>query len=317
MNGFNDSDWYEVGGTTAPNSINDNIFTEGNVGVGVTSPTGRLEARSTTNVNAFVFSQSNVTTGERDVFTIADEDNGGGGQDESSVLKVIKSGNINQGDNGFSLIELANTGNDPGANKYWISGRTIDEGAVKWGVDITDNDYWSEGGIILGVTGADGGTYSGGAFRVESDGDTGIGTITPTARLDVDGDARIRNLPTADDTDQLVTADANGNLRKVNSLRASKVFYPPSIEIDASSTGTFTIDLYAQYIAQFGSPVVSSAGTIPTYAANELDYHVTFADPAVFNTATMSISATGVLTYSVIALPVDFNSLINVVFVVK
>ncbi len=99
--------------------------------------------------------------------------------------------------------------------------------------------------------------------------------------------------------------------------KAARVFYPPSIEIDASVTGTFTVDLYAQYIAQFGSPVVSSGGTIPTYGSGELDYHVTYADPAVFNTATMAISPAGVLTYTVDALPSDYNTLINVVFVVK
>ena len=115
----------------------------------------------------------------------------------------------------------------------------------------------------------------------------------------------------------LLGVDAAGAVVEVNSLKASKVFYPPSIAIDASVTGTFTVDLYAQYIAQFGSPVVSSAGAIPTYNANELDYHVTYADPAVFNTATMALSAAGVLTYTVDAPPADYNSLINVVFVVK
>jgi hypothetical protein len=103
----------------------------------------------------------------------------------------------------------------------------------------------------------------------------------------------------------------------MKSAKASRVFYPPSIAVDASTNGTFTIDLYAQYIAQFGSPVVSSAGTIPTYTAAELDYHVTYADPAVFNTATMNITAAGELTYTIIGQPADYNSLINVVFVVK
>ncbi|AZQ57576.1 hypothetical protein EJ994_01690 [Maribacter sp. MJ134] len=135
--------------------------------------------------------------------------------------------------------------------------------------------------------------------------------------VDVQGNLIVRDLPAGLSTDALVTADVDGNIRKVNSLKASKVFYPPSIAIDASVTGTFTVDLYAQYIAQFGSPVVSSGGTIPTYGSGELDYHVTYADPAVFNTGTMAISPAGVLTYTVDAPPADYNSLINVVFVVK
>ncbi|KPM31785.1 Collagen triple helix repeat-containing protein [Croceitalea dokdonensis DOKDO 023] len=157
-----------------------------------------------------------------------------------------------------------------------------------------------------------------------NNGNVGIGITNAAARLDVNGNARVRTLPASADTDQLVSADANGNLRKVNSLKASKVFYPPSIAIDASTPDPATnrtIDLHAQYIAQFGSPVVSSAGTIPTYAATELDYHVTFADPDVFgdgtNVLNMSIDANGILTYRIYNSPADYNALINVVFVVK
>ena len=100
---------------------------------------------------------------------------------------------------------------------------------------------------------------------------------------------------------------------------AARIFYPPSIAIDASTNGTgFTVDLYAQYIAQFGSPAVASTGApaaVPTYAASDLYYYVTLADPAVF--ANMSIDANGVLTYDIIGQPSDYNSLINVVFVVR
>lgn len=42
FNGLKDHDWYEVGGTTAPNSINDNIFTQGNVGIGIIAPISPL-----------------------------------------------------------------------------------------------------------------------------------------------------------------------------------------------------------------------------------------------------------------------------------
>ncbi|SMC78040.1 hypothetical protein, partial [Cellulophaga tyrosinoxydans] len=108
--------------------------------------------------------------------------------------------------------------------------------------------------------------------------------------------------------------------------KAARIFYPPSIEVDASTTGTRTIDLYAQYIAQFGSPLRGSAGApaaIPTYGATELYYYVTYADPTVFNTtattgpSAMVITADGKLTLTVTAPPSSYNSLINVVFVVK
>ncbi len=38
-----DDDWYKVGTTSAPTSINDNVFTQGNVGIGVTNPSSKLE----------------------------------------------------------------------------------------------------------------------------------------------------------------------------------------------------------------------------------------------------------------------------------
>ncbi|KKL68702.1 hypothetical protein LCGC14_2122340, partial [marine sediment metagenome] len=101
--------------------------------------------------------------------------------------------------------------------------------------------------------------------------------------------------------------------------KAARIFYPPSIAVDASSNGTGrTIDLYTQYTAQFATPAVASTGApaaIPTYAANDLYYYVTEYDTSVF--ANVSVSATGVMTYDVVAAPADYNSLINVVFVVK
>lgn len=101
--------------------------------------------------------------------------------------------------------------------------------------------------------------------------------------------------------------------------KAARIFYPPSIAIDASTTGTGrTVDLYNEYIAQFGTPTAASVGApaaIPTYTRTELYYYVTYADPAVFNN--ISIAANGVMTYDIITTPATYNSLINVVFVVQ
>lgn len=102
--------------------------------------------------------------------------------------------------------------------------------------------------------------------------------------------------------------------------KAARVFYPPSIAIDASSNGTGrTVNLYTEYTDQFASVnTVASAGApaaVPTYAANELYYYVTYSDPTVFDN--ISISAAGLMTYDIIGQPADYNSLINVVFVVK
>ncbi|MEJ1223915.1 beta strand repeat-containing protein, partial [Sediminicola sp. 1XM1-17] len=133
-----------------------------------------------------------------------------------------------------------------------------------------------------------------------------VNVVTP---VDVDGDA------TTEGTVEEVIQDIAPIVSK-----AARIFYPPSIAVDASTNGTFTIDLYAQYIAQYGSPTVGSVGApaaLPTYTSAELYYYVTYADPTVFNTGTMSIDATGKLTYTIIGQPSDYNALINVVFVVK
>ncbi len=104
--------------------------------------------------------------------------------------------------------------------------------------------------------------------------------------------------------------------------KAARVFYPPSIAIDASTNGNFNVDLYTQYTAQFATPTAVSSGApaaVPTYAATDLYYYVTYADPLVFDTTpgAMTINASGVLSYDIIGQPADYNSLINVVFVVK
>lgn len=44
----------------------------------------------------------------------------------------------------------------------------------------------------------------------------GILTTTPTSTLDLNGNFRIRNLPTGTNTDLIVTTDANGNIRKIS-----------------------------------------------------------------------------------------------------
>ena len=302
------------------------IESDGDVGIGTTTPSGDLDVQSDEDQDAFSFTQTDATTGERDVFTIDDQDAGDGTQDESSVLKVLKSGAINSNDDGFSLVELANTGADPGANKYWISGRKTDEGAPLWGVDITDNDFWSEGGIVLGVTGADGGTYSGGNFIVEPDGDVGIGTTSPGARLEVDGGSVIFDeygVGTYNDTsaNYILATDTAGNVVELNTAGNTRWFYAPAVTIDASDTITnATIDIHQEYVDQFTNIPAAQRSTgapadIPIYGQSDLWYYVTFYDNTVIDN--ISIDANGVLTYDIISVPFDNYTIVNVVILIK
>ncbi|WP_103071729.1 tail fiber domain-containing protein [Aquimarina sediminis] len=52
-------------------------------------------------------------------------------------------------------------------------------------------------------------------MRVNGAGNVGIGTGAPSTRLDVNGNARIRTIPTGAASDEVLTADTNGNIRKV------------------------------------------------------------------------------------------------------
>ncbi|SDM84525.1 hypothetical protein SAMN04488514_115129, partial [Kriegella aquimaris] len=126
--------------------------------------------------------------------------------------------------------------------------------------------------------------------------------------VDVDGDGNT----------EATVEDVIQDIAPITS-KAARIFYPPSIAVDASTVvNNVTIDLYQEYIDQFGSPTMASAGApsaIPTYTKTELYYYVTYVDPAVLNID--SISADGVMQYDVVGTPADYNSLINVVFVVK
>jgi len=120
----------------------------------------------------------------------------------------------------------------------------------------------------------------------------------------------------------LLGVNATGQVVKVDNI-APRIFYPPSIAIPAETTGAQTpIDLYQQYFNQYGVAIptrsTGAPATIPVYQRDQLYYYVTFADPDVFGTpSTITIDVNGMMNYSVVNLPADFNTIINVVFVVK
>jgi hypothetical protein len=174
-----------------------------------------------------------------------------------------------------------------------------------------------------------------GTNLILTDSDTNTVTI-PLADLGTDDqyDDEVL-LRTAIDVDDAEKSVAQGYVEEttvqevINAIapitsKAARIFYPPSIAVDASTNGTFTIDLYQEYIDQYGSPTVGSTSApaaLPTYGRTELYYYVTYADTTVFGNGTtvlnMSIDDNGNLSYEVFNQPADYNSLINVVFVVK
>ena len=122
----------------------------------------------------------------------------------------------------------------------------------------------------------------------------------------------------------------NNGTRWIRMVPAVNYFYMPSIllPLDPSdpaynaSTQTFTVDLYAQYAAQYNltssttSTKNPSATTLPVYANNALDYFITYYDNAVFTN--VAVSDVGVLTYRLVATPVvSEKTYMNIVLQVK
>ncbi|MBI6121357.1 hypothetical protein, partial [Salegentibacter maritimus] len=143
--------------------------------------------------------------------------------------------------------------------------------------------------------------------------------IEPTSiTTDATNTLAVAGLQPGTANDQLVVAEADGTLRQVKSAMP-KFFYMPSVVFDTSTQGTsFTRNLHQEYVNQFGSPMVSSAGAsaaIPTLPANELEYHITYYDTTVF--ANVSVDGNGVLTYDIISSTNSAASFMNIVFVVK
>ncbi|MDM1354285.1 hypothetical protein HX007_08545 [Myroides marinus] len=132
-------------------------------------------------------------------------------------------------------------------------------------------------------------------------------------------------------TQHLLAVDKNGDVIKALKAAMPKFFYMPSVmvptaESQATQAGVSynnatrkgTIDMYAIYKKQFGTPVMSSPGAsvLPVLPASELGFHVTYATEGVFTI--VSIDANGLMTYQVSATAnVNVGSFINIVFSVK
>ncbi|SIR04897.1 beta strand repeat-containing protein, partial [Maribacter ulvicola] len=164
---------------------------------------------------------------------------------------------------------------------------------------------------------------------------SGIDTDTDDQTLSISGDqlsiseGNSVTIPSPNGAETIVEAAPNSDISVSGTGTSANpyviantrpdIFYPPSIAVDVSSTGNNrTINLHAEYLAQYGTPEVRSAGApaaIPTYANTELYYYVTYYDPTVF--ANVTVNASGIMQYDVIASPTDYNTLINVVFVAK
>jgi len=175
-------------------------------------------------------------------------------------------------------------------------------------------------------------------------------SILELSTVNVKGGLRLPQLNTSERNALVLDGTANGLIiyntdeKCVNYYNGSQWrsfcegagwFYMPSIVIDVTTSGTFQRDLHLEYKKQFadtddsstpansptpGTALVKSDVAAPNpftkiYAANELYYYVTGYDASVFSN--LSITSTGVLTYTINAGNVTDATYMNIVFVVK
>ena len=199
--------------------------------------------------------------------------------------------------------------------------KTIDLG------DLNNNIYTDDGTLLANRTMTMDGkslTFDGtGDVIIKDNSDVGIGTNNPAARLEVAGGAvkfseyggtTYKNMNEAN----VLAVDADGDVIEMNTAQNTRIFYPPPVVIDASSTGSNNLNLYSAYTAQFGSPLVKSNSapeSIYTYGSDALYYYITDYDTSVLTIS--SISDTGVMSYTINNVPTTNCTFINVVFVIK
>jgi len=271
--GLDDHDWYEVGGTSAPDAINDNIFTQGSVGIGTTTPTGKLQVEGdevrignagTANyatadgdlyvedaleVDGIAYVDDYVYVDSQNEIAMIFEDNGGtnsiyhtindGNGNYNIMLGVDGNANYTATNDGASKILMSGHGSDGeislnvgpqgtvGNTVAYTMGLSLDAADLKLRIGASDNVGLdgTAGNIIADV---DGVLYtdrirarSGTGLRITDDannlgmfvedgGDVGVGTATPTAKLDVVGTLQL-DLTGTETAGNVLITDASGN----------------------------------------------------------------------------------------------------------
>ena len=289
-----DADWFEVGGTQA-DDITDNIFTVGNVGINVNNPEHALH----------------VDAGDPSSGGPWAVIEGGGNVRDNVALQLYDEGNAASSHN---ILEYA----------HRVGTDAVTSSQIKSKYEGTASSNGAD--LILETASDNQGTLNTNQLVLKNDGNVGIGTDTPDAKLDVEG-GQVRfsdygdndNFTDTPGANYLLGVDSNGDVVQSNTARSARIFYPPAIVLDVSTiTSGESIDLWQEYQNRFGAPLLSSpssAGSIPTYGRGELEYYVTDLDNSVFDN--LSLDDNGVLTYDVVSVPPGNCTYINVVFVVK
>ncbi len=315
-----DHDWYEVGGTTQADAITDNIFTQGNVGIGIPSPTQRLEVSSTinniakfnsTNVRSFISLDNNNTNAESAAYrynlngtaigqvrmnygdTSITFTTGGittGDQD----MVILNNGNVGIGTTApnsllevkglsevFANVIVNNDGGIPNAMKVSFQSNNLNMASLR---GRTNDNINGELEFY---------TNNSGTLRrqvtILSNGNLGIGIPVPSEKLHVAGSVRIEDGTQA--TGKVLTSDAAGKASwqfggvPAGAIMAFDLATCPTGWAAADGTAG-TPDLRGEFVRGLdngrGVDVGRTLGSIQTEALSSHSHSV---DPPVTNTS--------------------------------
>lgn len=223
LNGLKDHDWYEVGGTTAPDNITDNIFTQSNVGIKSINPTTELEVDGVISVPrtfnqkpsySFIndlqtgiyqpaIGEIGIVTGNRKArahFTTNEirVGNNLATKDLGTESKFIIEGSENTPNTGtrFSSLGFSNKSNQTGQSAAEIAKILCSS------QDATTNqgrmEFQTKNGSILSTR-----------MIIDKNGNVGIGTKAPQQKLHVDNGAIL--IQNSDGSNGLLVFDSDGN----------------------------------------------------------------------------------------------------------
>jgi hypothetical protein len=183
-----------INGTTSSSVGNGNTITgDGSVTMG--------NSNNISVANAYAFGEANTISSIKGSIALGASNTIAGGQRGIALGQ----GNTVTGNQAIAIGDSNDVTTGAGSHPFTaafghdntVNGQVIT--AIGNGITASQNNT-----IILGP---DSGTWTS---------NVGVGTSTPTAKLDVNGDARIRTIPAGAGTDEVVTVDASGNVRKVS-----------------------------------------------------------------------------------------------------
>jgi hypothetical protein len=224
LSGLIGHDWYEVGISVPANDINDNIYTQGNVGIASTNPVTKLQIGNSPGGTYRAWMDYGLIIGDDTDGIFVGVKDEGPDQDDA----IIAWGDNSQDDLRFlynqsglltstEIMTLQPDG-DIGIGEVNPTNKLTIGANLGTGYGISLNSTTPYGQLIQTTEATatsnaafwvrtNNGTTVDPLFRVQNNGNVGVGTNTPTSKLEVNGDLKINNTSghiLLEDTDQTI-----------------------------------------------------------------------------------------------------------------